>query len=197
MSSGSQVVLITSLITRLHVPMLAIALLLGACAHHQPVVVEEPEPEVVEPPTTQVYFYPQQGQSEEQQDRDRYECYLWAVDQTGFDPSDPKAAPHQRVKVVSRPAPGHGTAVGAVSGAVIGAAISRRGEKAGGAIIGAIAGATIGAASDSARQQRARELQEHYDRESAESEAKVERRAGDYRRAMAACLEGRGYSVSE
>src|SRR5688572_30015 len=43
------------------------------------------------PPTTTVtapplYFYPEQGQAEPQQDRDRYECYRWASAQTGADP---------------------------------------------------------------------------------------------------------------
>ena len=33
---------------------------------------------------TKVYFYPLQGQSEAQQDRDQYECFNWAVRQTGF-----------------------------------------------------------------------------------------------------------------
>ena len=29
------------------------------------------------------------GRSPEQQDRDRYDCHLWAVKQSGFDPSAP------------------------------------------------------------------------------------------------------------
>jgi len=37
----------------------------------------------------QFYVYPKQGQSPEQQAQDRYECHRWAVDQTGFDPSQP------------------------------------------------------------------------------------------------------------
>ena len=36
-----------------------------------------------------LYVYPQQGQSEEQQKQDRYDCYRWAADQTGFDPTKP------------------------------------------------------------------------------------------------------------
>ena len=39
------------------------------------------------PPETNVYFYPVRGQSPEQQDRDKYECNTWAVQQSGFDPS--------------------------------------------------------------------------------------------------------------
>jgi len=38
-------------------------------------------------PLTQVYFYPKAGQTTEQQSRDHYECYNWAMKQTGFDPS--------------------------------------------------------------------------------------------------------------
>lgn len=33
-----------------------------------------------------VYIYPKQGQSEAQREKDRYDCYLWAIDETGFDP---------------------------------------------------------------------------------------------------------------
>jgi hypothetical protein len=40
-------------------------------------------------PDTRVYVYPTAGQSEAQLDRDRYECHLWAVLQSGFDPTQP------------------------------------------------------------------------------------------------------------
>jgi hypothetical protein len=35
------------------------------------------------------FMYPREGQGEETQARDRYECHRWAVAQTGFDPSLP------------------------------------------------------------------------------------------------------------
>jgi len=40
------------------------------------------------PPTgpDSVFVYPKSGQSAEQQDKDRYECHRWSVEQTGFDP---------------------------------------------------------------------------------------------------------------
>ena len=41
---------------------------------------------------TRVYFYPLQGQSEAQQDRDRYECFSWAVRQTGFRPQSARGS---------------------------------------------------------------------------------------------------------
>lgn len=34
-----------------------------------------------------LYIYPTEGQNEEQRDQDRFECHLWAVEETGFDPS--------------------------------------------------------------------------------------------------------------
>lgn len=36
----------------------------------------------------ELYVYPAQGQSEQQQADDRYECHRWAVDQTQYDPTD-------------------------------------------------------------------------------------------------------------
>jgi hypothetical protein len=34
-----------------------------------------------------VFVYPKNGQTPDQQSRDRYECHRWAADQTGFDPT--------------------------------------------------------------------------------------------------------------
>jgi len=36
---------------------------------------------------TDVYAYPRNGQSNEQMENDRYECHGWAVNQSGFDPT--------------------------------------------------------------------------------------------------------------
>ncbi len=37
----------------------------------------------------QLYIYPENAQSEQQQAQDRYDCYSWAKSQTGFDPTQP------------------------------------------------------------------------------------------------------------
>ena len=37
--------------------------------------------------SSEIYVYPKLGQSEEQRDRDRYQCYLWAAQESGFDPA--------------------------------------------------------------------------------------------------------------
>jgi hypothetical protein len=39
------------------------------------------------PTTTQLFIYPRNGQSDEQQSKDKYECHAWATNQTGFDPT--------------------------------------------------------------------------------------------------------------
>jgi hypothetical protein len=62
-------------------------------------------------------------------------------------------------------------------------------------VIGAVAGALIGAASDASRVEQTDRIQTRYDRLDAHRASQLERRAQDYRRAMAACLEGRGYTV--
>jgi Glycine zipper len=148
--------------------------------------------------STVVYVYPAKGQTEAQADRDRYECHLWAVKQTGFDPSEPQLAPHQRVAVVEGPPPGQDAVAGAATGAILGAAVARPGNAGQGAAIGAVLGGVIGGASGAARNQREREeVQQHMDAREAERAARLEEQSRNYRRAISACLEGRGYKVSE
>ncbi|HUN54740.1 MAG TPA: hypothetical protein VMU29_06245 [Smithella sp.] len=147
------------------------------------------------PPVTQVYFYPNNGQTTEQQSRDHYECYNWAVQQTGFDPSQSSIPPQERVKVVPMPPPGHDTVVLAVAGAVLGALIAGPRHAGAGALIGAGSGAIAGAASDASREQYARQMEEAYANGDQALDAQYEAKARDFRRAMSACLEGRGYTV--
>ena len=158
---------------------------------YEPKVVSE-SPGV---PLTQVYFYPKEGQTNEQQSRDHYECYNWAVKQTGFDPGQSEIPTNQRVRVVPMPPPGHDTATLAIAGAVLGALIGGPRHAVGGALIGASGGAIAGAASDSARMESARQQEEAYAARDGARDAQLEAKAHGFRRAMSACLEGRGYSV--
>jgi hypothetical protein len=143
------------------------------------------------PPNTTVYAYPQRGQSPDQQSRDRYDCSMWAVQQTGFDPSAPNVPPAYRV-VASGPPPGTGTAIGAIAGAVLGAAISPGWDRGAGAVFGGLTGAIIGSASDSQRAQENAMAMSAQDQQQA---AAMAQKASEYRRALGACLDGRGYSV--
>jgi hypothetical protein len=57
----------------------------------QPPVYFQPAPSVTPPSTERIFVYPRQGQSEELQAKDRYECHSWAVSQTNYDPTQPSA----------------------------------------------------------------------------------------------------------
>ena len=75
---------------------------------------------VVQPPTAlpqpmprpvsngyDVVAYPANGQSASQMDQDRYDCYRWAVDQSGFDPATVTYAPSPGVVQTYRQAQGN------------------------------------------------------------------------------------------
>ena len=128
-------------------------------------------------------IYPAKGQSAEQQNKDKGECHVWAVQQSGFDPAQaqaPTGAP---------PAQGGERARGAARGAAAGAAIGAIGGDAGkGAAAGAAAGTVAGGhrKREAARQQQAQTQQQQ--------QAYAQSQAG-YQKAQGACLEGRGYTV--
>jgi len=135
-------------------------------------------------------IYPAQGQSKEQMEKDKFECYTWAKEQTGFDPMEtPKAteAPPEQE------APKGGARRGVVRGAAVGAAVgSLDGEMGKGAAIGAGAGAVVGGA----RRRRQAGQQQQAEQQWADEQANqyVQRR-NEYNRAHGACLEGKGYTV--
>ena len=134
----------------------------------------------------QMYIYPTQNQSPDQQSRDRYECHIWAVQQTGVDPTTQTMAgapPPQE-------APQGGLLRGAARGAtvgVIGGAIA--GDAGKGAAIGAAAGALIGGFRRRDQQRRQEQARRQYEQQQGQA-------IGAYNRAIAACLRGRGYSVN-
>jgi hypothetical protein len=171
------------------------AILLWGCAPSGYTVKHTPVDTPQSLPSTTVYFYPTRGQSEQQQDRDRYECYLWAVKQSGFDPGQAQLAPHQRIEVKPAAPSGTDTVAGAATGAVIGSIIAPHNDRGFGLVFGALTGAMIGAASDAERQEQAQRVQQQYDAKEAQRYARLEKQARDYQRAMTACLEGRGYTV--
>jgi hypothetical protein len=138
-----------------------------------------------------IFIYPAQGQSAEQQEKDKFECYKWAKEQTGFDPMarpDVAAAP-------TEPAPQTGgVARGAARGAAVGAVGGAIGGDAG---KGAAVGAGVGAAAGGMRKRQARREHEAK-QEAAEQQAKqayAQDRAS-WERAAKTCLQGRGYSVN-
>jgi OmpA family protein len=136
---------------------------------------------------TDMFIYPGKGQDQAQQDKDRYECHSWAVQQTGFDPSKPQTAnsqPAQQRQTSSAPVlqgAGRGAALGAVGGAITGNAGK-------GAAAGAAMGGMVGGFRR--RDERIRQADVRADAESASNPGRPA-----YMRAMSACLQGRGYTV--
>ena len=176
---------------------LALAILAGvagcATAPPHPVHVAPPAPP---PPSPTVYAYPAQGQTDQQLDRDRYECNTWAVQQTGFDPSTATPQPQRRmVAVQGGPPPGSAVATGAFTGAFLGALFSNPWYAGQGALIGAVGGAIVGGIVESERAKQVHAQQAQLDATVNSRDPVYERRVSDYRRAMSACLEGRGYNV--
>ena len=152
-------------------------------------------PDVAAAPSVQVFVYAARGQTDKQLDRDRYECHNWAVRQSHYNPSDPKLAPHRQVQVVTGPPAGREAVAGAISGAVAGAIIAGPHDATEGALIGAFAGGAMGALSEAARKKEARQINSHNAAAAQAERARLETQATDYRRAIGACLEGRGYTV--
>jgi hypothetical protein len=52
-------------------------------------VYAQPAPSVSPSASERIFIYPRNGQSEELQAKDRYECHSWGVSQTGYDPTQP------------------------------------------------------------------------------------------------------------
>jgi len=172
---------------RLAVP-LAVTILLAACVTPPPrtvAVVPAPQPQ-------RVFVYPANGQSPEQTERDRYECHVWAVQQTGVDPSRADASAYERVIVQPANPPGSGTAAGAIGGAILGAIIAGPRNAGAGLVIGGATGAIVGSAADANAQAQAQQTQAQINQSAAAGRA----RADSYRRAIGACLQGRGYTVT-
>jgi Glycine zipper len=131
----------------------------------------------------EVFVYPKPGQSQEAFESDQYACHNWAKQQTGFDP----AAPPQ---TAAAPPPQQGGAVhGAARGAAVGAV---GGAIAGDAGKGAAVGAAVGGTSGAMRQNRNNRASAQA---SQQAQSQQQAAYGNYEKAYATCLAGRGYSV--
>jgi len=150
--------------------------------------------------TLNVYVFPSGGQASSQQSKDEGECYQWAEKNTGIDPfelSKNAAAQEQQHKQAQQQASqvGKGAgAGGAVGGAAAGALI---GEVTGGkASKGAAIGATVGVigARQQARETRA-DAEKSAEQAAASSATANQEQMGNFKKAFAACLEGKKYTV--
>ena len=140
----------------------------------------------------ELFIYPNEGQSNEQVEQDKFQCYSWAKGQTGVDP--------MQVPTASSPPPrseanvGGGALKGAAAGAIVGGAVGgiSSGKVGKGAAYGAGAGALLGGLSQAGKKKEEEKKQEQWEKDQA---AQYTQKRNEYNRAYTACLEGRGYTV--
>jgi len=150
----------------------------------------------------ELFIYPDRGQSPEQQSMDKFQCYQWAVQQTGFNPTQPQT-PYAAAPMAPPPSPGMpppgmfgGAARGAALGAVGGAIGGNAGE---GAAIGAGVGGLFGmmrrAEYERREQYQMQQYQQQYQTAEAQQYAAQNSGRANYNRAYRTCLSARGYTV--
>jgi hypothetical protein len=143
----------------------------------------------------ELIVYPAKGQSQDQMEKDKFECYSWAKGQTGFDPMQmptaSSAPPSQQKSSVGGSTLKGGVAGGA-GGAIIGGIAGGRKGARKGAAIGGLSGGTIGGVRSSRQNRQADQQRQQWEQQQANQY--IQQRNA-YNRAHAACLEGRGYTV--
>jgi hypothetical protein len=135
-------------------------------------------------------IFPNKGQSDEQLEKDKYDCYQWAKKQSGFDPMEqPKASAPPPAKE----APEGGTVKGAARGALVGVAVGAIAGDAGkGAAIGAASGGLIGGMKRHDQETQQEKKEQQWANQQA---AEYEKNRAKYNKAYCACLEGKDYTV--
>jgi hypothetical protein len=170
-----------------------------------------------------VFAYPNAGQSEEQQAKDRFECHQWSVNQSGFDPTTAAPLPAQTAYPPNLPPEhyerrasgplnignggffeGGGMMGDAATGAALGAAGGAlAGDVGEGAAIGALASTVFGALNRaSSSSSPSYESNRAYEQQRAQEEARMDQlylerqnEHDNYKRAYAACMTARQYTV--
>ena len=141
------------------------------------------------PAIAQVFIYPSRGQSPQQEQFDKGQCYSWAVQQSGFDPANPQVYTPPPTQTT---APQGGLFRGAAGGAAMGAVGGAIGGNAGeGAAIGAAVGGLFGLM----RRARWAEEQQQQSYQAQQQSAMAQGHTA-YNRAFSTCMTGRGYTVS-
>ena len=136
-------------------------------------------------------IYPNKGQSQQQMDKDKGECYNWGKQQSGFDPMAPPTASTPPPQAEAQQG---GVGRGAVRGGLVGVTVGAIAGDAGkGAAIGAASGALFGGMRR--RDQVARENQAEQQWAQQES-AKYAQGRSEYNRAFSACMQGRDYTLN-
>lgn len=136
--------------------------------------------------SAKLFVYPSKGQSKQQQKEDEFECYKWAIEQSGIDPLNlPKVA-----VAPAKTGPTGGAVVGAAKGAAAGAAIGAiAGDTGQGAAIGAVVGGLAGRRQGKQAQAQANQQSQ------ANATATETQMKETFIKAFSVCIEGKGYTI--
>ena len=130
-----------------------------------------------------LFIFGNDGQDQDQQDLDEFQCIRMARDRTGF---DPMATPTATTRA---PETQGGAVSGAARGALLGTAV---GAVTGNAGRGLRSGATAGGVMGGMRRADSNARQQQWAQEEA---ANYQRNRNNWNRAFTACMESRGYTV--
>jgi hypothetical protein len=133
-----------------------------------------------------VYVFPANNQTPDQQAKDSNDCYAWAKQQTGVDPTNPTVPQKADTSQAGKGSAVKGAAKGAAAGAAIGAITGDAGK---GAAVGATAGGLGGVAGKKASKQQAEAQAKQ------QQQAAVNTQIDSFKKAYTACMEGKKYTV--
>lgn len=133
-----------------------------------------------------LYVFPSKGQNQQKQKEDEFECYKWAVQQSGIDPLNLPKVEAKPVETGPDGSAVRGAAKGAAAGVAIGAIAGDAGE---GAAIGAVAGGLAGRRAG--KQAKAQQAQQA---DAAVKQTEQEMK-NSFIKAFSACIEGKGYTI--
>ena len=150
-----------------------LALLCGLCITASSMAADE------------LIIFPNEGQSNEQLEADKFACYGWAKNQSGFDPMAPPMTTTAPPKTDAKKG---GTVKGSLRGAAIGGIIGGSD----GAKKGAGAGAVMGTARRNDQKRSEAQAQKNWEQEQT---AIYTQNRNLYNRNYSACLEGKNYTV--
>ena len=150
--------------------------------------------------TINVYVFPTEGQTSQQQSTEEAICYDWAVQNTGSDPfalqkqaeqqEQQAEQAQQQIDQAGKGAGAKGAVGGAAAGALIGEIVS---DSAGaGAAYGALAGAII------ARRRTARakdEASQQVEQQEQQAQQATAEQVDNFKKAFSVCLEAKKYMV--
>ena len=164
--------------------------------------------------STNPFIYPSKGQTPQQEQKDKNECYDWASQQTGFDPAQELAdqqAAAARARQQSQQAQqtalqqmestqgqgAGGAAVGAAGGAIFGAIAGNAGRGAAiGSAVGLLAGWHRRGVEEIAAENQQLQTQQQIAAQSAQQLAVSQQKLANYNLAFKTCMQGRGYTLN-